>query len=52
METKKRKITDPEEYAIIKSVYFDKDNGRENIEQSERWERIDARNRNTNNNAR
>jgi hypothetical protein len=53
MENKKPKITDPEEYALIKSIYFAKDLPKEEqIDQIERWERIQSKIKNTNNNSR
>jgi hypothetical protein len=47
------KLSDPEEFALIKSVYFDKDlRQNENIDQLERLERENSRYRNINNNSR
>jgi len=50
MQNKRPKLTDPEEFALIKSIYF-KDNRKE-LEDDERYSRQESRNRNLNNNAR
>lgn len=48
MENKKPKLTDPEEFAIIKSIYFkDNRNTEENIDPIERLERMNSRERNS-----
>lgn len=47
MENKRPKYTDPEEFAIIRSIYFEKDNlEKENIDQLERLERQESKSRN------
>ena len=51
MKNKRPTLSDPEEYAIIKQIYFPKDN-REEADDQERYERQEARQRNFNNNSR
>lgn len=48
MENKKRKLSDLEEFAIIREVYFEKDFKNENIDQTERLERLASKIKNTN----
>jgi len=54
METKKRPtLSDPEEFALIKRIYFGSDLvDKEYIDPIENLERIDAKQRNINNNSR
>lgn len=53
MENNRPKYTDPKEYAIIKSVYFDKDlRPKEDTDPIERLERMESKQRNINNNSR
>lgn len=49
---KKQKLTDPEEFALIKSIYFEKDTKGEQIDFIERMERMESRQRNLNKNPR
>ncbi len=52
MENNKRpRLDSPEEYALIKQIYFNKDK-KENPDQEEMYERQDSRIRNLNNNSR
>ena len=49
METKRPTLNDPAEFAIIKSIYFEKDLLRDqDIDQLERLERQESRSRNKN----
>jgi len=44
MENKRKKLTDPEEYAIVKSVYFPEDNiNKEQIDPIEKLERMESK---------
>jgi len=53
METKRPKLSDPKEYAIIKSIYFSKDLPiNEDIDTIEKLERMKSKNRNLKNNSR
>lgn len=53
MENKKPKLSDPQEYAIIKSIYFDKDlRQSEDIDMIERLDRQESKHKNLNNNSR
>jgi hypothetical protein len=53
MAEKRKTLADPEEFAIVKSIYFPKDNrGEENIDPIEKLERMEAKQRNQNNNSR
>jgi hypothetical protein len=53
MENKKPTLADPQEYALIKSIYFDKDlRQTEDIDQLERLERQESKHKNLNNNSR
>jgi len=53
MENQRPKLTDPQEFALIKSIYFEKDNfDEQNIDSTERWERMESLHRNLNNNSR
>lgn len=46
MENKRPKLTDKEEFALIKSMYFEKDNRKEEIDPIERLERMNSKQRN------
>ena len=53
MEDKRPKLTDPKEYALIKSIYFEKDNfNKEKLDPIEELERMESKQRNQNNNSR
>jgi len=46
-------LSDPQEFALIRSMYFEKDNfSREEIDPLERLDRMESRSRNINNNSR
>jgi len=53
MENKRPKITDPEEYRLIKSIYFDKDlRQTEKLDELERLDRMESKQRNNNKSSR
>ena len=52
MENTKRKLTDPEEFAIIRDIYFEKDYKDDDIDQQERWDRLESRIKNNNKSSR
>lgn len=53
MENKRPKLSDPEEFAIIKSIYFDKDlQFKEKNDPLENLERQESRQRNLNKSSR
>ena len=53
METKRPTLNDPEEFAIIKSIYFEKDNfNKEDFDPIENLERQESRSRNKNKSSR
>ena len=52
METKPPKLTDPQEFAIIKSVYFEKDFVKEKLDPIESLERFYSKQRNHKNQSR
>lgn len=52
METKRPRLDDPEEFALIKSIYFEKDFNKEDVDQMERLERTQSKQRNLNTNSR
>jgi len=53
MKDNRRKLTDPEEYQIIKSIYFEKDVfDKEKTDPIERLERMNSKERNNNINSR
>lgn len=47
METQRPKLTDPKEFALIKSIYFEKDLPfNEQLDPIEKWERMQSKQRN------
>jgi len=53
METKRPTLYDPEEFALIKSIYLEKDNfNKEETDPIEILERMESKHRNLNNNSR
>lgn len=52
METKRPRLDDPEEYKIIKQIYFKDNFNSEDIDPIEQLERMESRQRNINNNSR
>lgn len=53
MEDKRPKLTDPKEYALIRSIHFPKDNfNKEKIDPIEKLERMESKERNINKNSR
>jgi hypothetical protein len=52
METKRPKLTDPQEFAIVRDMYFEKDSAKEKLDPVERLDRFYSKNKNLKNNAR
>jgi len=53
MKDKRPKLTDTKEYALIKSIYFEKDYiNKEKIDPIERLDRMESKQRNQNKNSR
>jgi hypothetical protein len=52
MQTKRPKLSDPKEYALIKSIYFEKDSVKERLDPMEDLERSYSRDKNLKNQAR
>ena len=53
MENKRPTLNDPEEFALIREMYFDTSKGfQEDVEPTERLERMNSKQRNLTNNAR
>lgn len=52
MPNERPTLNDPKEYALIKKIYFEDDNILERNDPTEELERMESRQRNTNNNSR
>jgi len=53
MKDKRPKLTDPKEYALIKSIYFEKDYiNKKKIDPIERLDRMESKQRNNNKSSR
>ncbi|MFA5197685.1 MAG: hypothetical protein WC437_04690 [Patescibacteria group bacterium] len=53
MENKRPTLTDPKEYALVRSIHFPMDNlNNDKVDEIERLERMESKQRNQNNNSR